>query len=231
MAKLTRKNQKIFCGTATPNNVIAEFGSLAAGGAAYSDDPDDIQTTAYDGGWGEAVVDNNSPCLQDMNALFYLVTRQLAYVFQEGVSEYNSQTEYTIGSLVNDGSGNLYVSNTNTNTGNGLSSLANFTSLLNRTITATGTQQGAYYVTYNDSLILDHPANLSTVILPAATAANAGRQITVKNVADTHATTTVLPTPIDQAIDGIVDGIFIEQWEAVTFVSTGSAWTITNFYY
>lgn len=117
MAKILRKLQKIFGSTAGANE-IGEIGSFAAGSPAYSTDPDDIQSLSnYLQGWYGVVVGQNSPAIQDMNALDYLITRQLAYLFQAGVAEYDSGTTYYIGSLVNSG-GILYSSITDDNVGN-----------------------------------------------------------------------------------------------------------------
>lgn len=115
MAKLTRKLQKIFGADLVAPNNIAEFGSLKAGTAAYSTDPDDIQTAAWVLGWAAATVNNNAPALQDMNALAYLITRQLAYLFESGVPEWNAATTYYVGNIVSDGNGNLYRSTANDN--------------------------------------------------------------------------------------------------------------------
>jgi len=116
MPKITRKDQKIFGGGLVAQNNIAQFGSLKANNIQYDLDPDVIQgLSAFLNGWGAAVVSNQAPALQDMNALFYLITRQLAYLVQTGVPEWNATTTYYIGSVVQDGSGNTYRSLTDTN--------------------------------------------------------------------------------------------------------------------
>lgn len=121
MAKLTRKFQKIFGGLLVANNNIAKFGSAKIGVPAYSLDPDDIQSTEYSNGWAAALINNKSPALQDMNALFNLITRQLAYQFQAGIPEYDATTTYYTGSIVNNGYGVIYRSLADDNTGNALS--------------------------------------------------------------------------------------------------------------
>lgn len=120
MAKLTRVFQKIFGSTAGVNQ-IAKFGSLAAGAPAFTTDPSVIQALAnYLTGWYGAVIGENSPAIQDMNAICFLFARQLAYLFQAGIPEWDTQTTYFIGSLVTDGTGNVYVSLTDNNLGNAL---------------------------------------------------------------------------------------------------------------
>ena len=127
MSKILRKTAKIF-GINAGTNQIAEFGSFAAGSPAYTTDPAVIQTLSnYLSGWFSAIVGSNSPAIEDMNALCYLFAYQIAYCMQEGVPEYDSGTTYYIGSLCSSG-GTLYVSLTNSNLGNAVTSGANWAS-------------------------------------------------------------------------------------------------------
>lgn len=121
MAKIIRATQSVFCGAVSEVDNIAQFGSLKAGSPVFSDDPDVIQgISAFGEGWKSAIVENKSPPLQDMNALFYLLTRQVAYAFQAGIPEYDVGTEYHINSYCQD-AGVVYVSLQNSNTNNALS--------------------------------------------------------------------------------------------------------------
>ena len=122
MSKLDRKIQKIFGGSNTdPAGTIAKFGSLKVGTPAYSRDPDVIQELpGYDQGWTGATVRNNIAPLQDMNALQYLFSYQLAYLMQSGVPEWDARQDYYEGSFCNSG-GILYVSTQNNNCGNDVS--------------------------------------------------------------------------------------------------------------
>jgi hypothetical protein len=121
MTKISRAHQKVFCDGVAAQDNIAQFGSLKASPVQYSKDPATIQALqAFGEGWKSAVVSNNAPAIQDENALFYLITRQIAYLFQSGVPEYHASTEYHQGSVCQD-SGILYRSVTNTNTGNAIS--------------------------------------------------------------------------------------------------------------
>ena len=105
MAKLPRVFQKIFGSTAGTNQ-ISQFGSLAAGTPQFTTDPTTIQSLSnFMKGWYNAVVGQNSPPIQDMNALFYLITYQLAQMFQDGLPEWDASTTYYLGSLVNNGTG------------------------------------------------------------------------------------------------------------------------------
>lgn len=129
MAKITRKAQKVF----GDNGVATDFdqiGSAAAGSIVTSKDPDVIQALSnYLDGWSACVLANSSPVKEDMNALDFLITRQLAYLFQTGVPEWNATTVYYIGSIAQDGFGNLYISITDDNTGNALTSTGNWKAL------------------------------------------------------------------------------------------------------
>jgi hypothetical protein len=116
MTKLIRKHQKVFAKDANSNE-LSIFGSLKAGIPAYSNDPDNIQSAEYLRGLFGAVIGDNSPAIEDHNSLFYLFSRQLAYLFQQGIAEWDSATEYHTGSLCSLSTevGKIYVSRTDTN--------------------------------------------------------------------------------------------------------------------
>lgn len=121
MSRITRKQQKIFAADASNNGV---FGSLQANDPTYSQDPDAIQgRTAYAEGWDSATYSAEKlPPLEEFQALQYLFSRQIAYILQEGVAEWNASTTYYKGSLVkaiqSDGSFVLYASLVDNNQGN-----------------------------------------------------------------------------------------------------------------
>lgn len=96
MPAITRAVQKIFGSALTPAGNIAQIGSLAAGAPAYSGDIASIQSLVqYLSGFNGIDVGNRSPAFQDMNALFYMVTTQLAYLLQRGAPpEWNADTTY-----------------------------------------------------------------------------------------------------------------------------------------
>ena len=123
MAKLSRKTQKIFASNSAQNQV-STFGSIKAGAVAYSKDVSNIQTEAFEGGWSSAVQDDYAPYRQDRNAVDFVTTSQLAYVFQEGVPEYDANTTYYKGSWVKGLDGDtyaIYESLSDDNIGNNLS--------------------------------------------------------------------------------------------------------------
>lgn len=155
MAKLPRYLQKLF-GSSASANQISTFGSLAAGSPArYSGatiNPDLVQAlSTYLSGWNSAQIGAGNPAIEDMNALFYLVNYQLAYLMQEGVAEWNSATTYFIGSVVNS-SGTLYVSLTDNNLNNAVTSGTNWVAQsFIRKSSAVGTSVGVGQVAISGS--------------------------------------------------------------------------------
>lgn len=122
MAKLTRVLQKIFGSTAGVNG-ITEYGSTAGGATNYTTDPLVMQSARFLTGILGGVLGGTKrlPVAEDHNAINFVVTRQLAYLFQEGIPEYDSTTEYFQKSIVKKtGTYELYGSLVNSNTGNAL---------------------------------------------------------------------------------------------------------------
>ena len=126
MAKILRKTQKIFAEDA-PTSQLTTFGTAKAATPNNSRDLDDIQNANYSDGWAAAVEADMAPFEEDTNGLFYAITKQLAYIFQEGIPEYDSGTEYSDSSIVKTISGGeliLYLSLQSGNTGNALTDTA-----------------------------------------------------------------------------------------------------------
>ena len=126
MAKIVRKFQKVFALLAANNG---QFGSAQLGTKVTSSDPDVIQNLpAFDTGWLDATLTAlKLPTLEEFQALHYLTTRQLSYILQEGIPEWDTDTEYHQFSIVKEtGTYKLYGSKTNDNTGNALSDDSNW---------------------------------------------------------------------------------------------------------
>lgn len=118
MAKITRAFQKIFADGITATGNIAEFGSLAEGSPQYSKDPVQIQSrAAWLSGWAAATIGNQSPAFQDFNGYQYLISRQIAYLLQAGIAEWDTTTVYYIGSFCQV-AGVVYKSKIDNNQGN-----------------------------------------------------------------------------------------------------------------
>lgn len=115
MAKLIRANQKVFGENVGAVGNFGVFGSLANGSPQYSKDAETIQSLdRFKLAFAGAVVGNKSPAFEDINSLFFLAFRQLAYLFQQGIAEWHAETEYTTGSRAMV-SGAVYVSKQDTN--------------------------------------------------------------------------------------------------------------------
>lgn len=123
MAKIQRTTQEIFAST-TGSQQITAFGTAKNDAPQYTTDVSQIQNTNFLNGWSSAVLPDKAPWEEDMNALFYAITSQLTYLFQQGIPEYDSGTEYYIGSLVknidSNGTVTVYKSTSDQNIGNPL---------------------------------------------------------------------------------------------------------------
>ena len=117
--KLERKVMEIYGENAATRDIIA-YGSDIAGNIVETKDPDVIQTEAYKTGVRSAVVGNNSTTLQNRQALDFLFSRQLKYLFQKGIPEWKDTETYYNGSFVSDGNGKIYLSKVDDNIGNDL---------------------------------------------------------------------------------------------------------------
>ena len=118
MAKIARKTQKIFGGSAVSTDLTV-FGT-AKSTPSYSTDVAALQSNAaYLGGYADSILTDKAPYMEDTNSLHYIETAQLAYLMQEGIPEYDSGTIYFANSIVKKvGTNILYSSLIDNNTGN-----------------------------------------------------------------------------------------------------------------
>lgn len=128
MARLTRKNIKVFAGSATNNGV---FGSLQANNPVQTNDVEQIQgLSAWANGWNDAVMSGEElPPLEEFQAIQYVVTYEQAYLMQEGLPEWASTVTYYKGSLVKKVTSTgfqIYSSLTDNNTNHALSDTSNW---------------------------------------------------------------------------------------------------------
>ena len=98
MPKIERKTQKIFGGNAESDQ-LAVFGSMITGTPVYNDDIETLQSEAYTEGWQVAVAANEAPFMEEMNAVQYGFSKQLAYLFQQGIAEWDAGTTYYLNSF------------------------------------------------------------------------------------------------------------------------------------
>lgn len=224
MAKLTRVFQKVFASTASGTQV-GVFGSLAAGSPAYTSDPTTVQSlSAFLSGWYSAVIGGNSPAIQDMNSLFFLGFRQLAYLFQAGIPEWDTSTIYFIGSFASDGIGNIYVSLTDNNTGNALSSTANWklsgssanVVSISTTTTLTSADSGKTFLVNAGSITINLPSPVLNMIF------------TVKdNLGFFGDSPLTIHRSASEQIEGLASDFSCESaWGSWTFICNGTNWNI-----
>ena len=128
MARLTRKNIKVFAGDASNNGV---FGSLQANNPTFTNDVEQLQSlSAWGEGWNAATeTSEDLPPLEEMQGVEYVTTYQQAYIMQEGLPEWATTVTYYKGSLVKEVTANgfrIYCSLTDNNTGNLVSDTDNW---------------------------------------------------------------------------------------------------------
>lgn len=122
--KITRKTQKIFASNAGGSGV-AEFGSTAAGSTVFTTDLAVIQSAEFEEGLAGGIIAGSKrlPVYEEINGVYYTTTKQLAYLFENGIPEWDAGTEYFITSIVRKtGTYELYGSVGNNNIGNALPS-------------------------------------------------------------------------------------------------------------
>lgn len=120
MPKITRATQQIF-GSSAPSTQITAFGTAMTNDPVYTTNPAELQTNASLQGWEAAIMSDKAPFEEDTNGLFYLITRQLAYLFQQGIPEWDANTTYYQNSqcsVMQDGILVIKRSLTDNNTGN-----------------------------------------------------------------------------------------------------------------
>lgn len=118
MPKLPRILAKIFASNAAEDD-IGQFGSALTGSKVLTSDIAQIQALpAYEEGWRGAVISNrNYPTLQETNGVLKNISQQLAYLFQQGLPEWDSETTYYTNSFCQV-DGVIYKSLTDENVGN-----------------------------------------------------------------------------------------------------------------
>lgn len=97
-----RKLQKIFTGNAQ-NDMTAKFGSMKTGTPVYSNDLDILQSTEYEQGWASSVLEDYAPFMEEMNGVQYGFSKQLAYLFQNGIPEWLETETYYIDQFCREG--------------------------------------------------------------------------------------------------------------------------------
>ena len=122
MARLDRKTLKIFAKDATNNGV---FGSGQDGTKVITNNIATLQSKpAWYNGWLDAIIGTKKfPPVEEFQSVQYVHSYMTAYLFQEGIPEYDSATTYYTKSIVRkSGTYEIYGSKINDNVGNPLPS-------------------------------------------------------------------------------------------------------------
>lgn len=121
-----RKTFLLFGSTGATND-FAQFGSEAASAPQKTKDIATIQSlAAWLAGLQASVFGgNNAPYLEDMNSLFYVLAYQLFYLFEAGIPEWDTSTNYVTASIVRKPATNQLFSSISGGTGNALPTSGN----------------------------------------------------------------------------------------------------------
>lgn len=193
MPKLQRKIAKIF-GLNSPTDRVAVVGSLRAGAPSYSKDPDALQALPnFEEGWPGVAIGNSSPPLEDMNALQYCLSYNIATIMQSGVPEWHDETEYFIGSMVNV-DGVIYISTADDNIGYPVTDGTKWKNAHAPDVTDV-VGEDAYSILPTDQYIRVDPVgssmNLTSITLPLLSTLPVGHKLIIKNVAGILSSATV----------------------------------------
>lgn len=180
MAKLARATQKIF-GDNAPNTQITAFGTAMTDSPVYTRDVNTIMNNNYLSGWASAILADKSPYEEDTNGVLFAITRQLAYIYNEGIPEYDANTSYPIGAIVKSVSNNtinIYLSLVDNNAGYPLTNttywklapIGNVQPQLDNTVKLTGNQTVAGNKTFTGTTKAPTPAAGSNDTTVATTA-------------------------------------------------------------
>ena len=223
MAKLTRVQQKIFAIDAQVEEV-GVFGSEGEGTPTNSKDPEAIMSLpAFGEGWLGAILGALNPTLEDRNGLDLVITRQLAYLYQQGIAEWDALTPYFINSYINY-NGMIYKSIADDNIGHAPTDAGYWLvyGQSSRTVTVTGN------VTLNDDIVrVDNAAAVILTLPTIATSKN--KKYTFKNVGG-------WPCKIQangaELMDGVNNSDLLEsnplnvQYGSMTVYNNGTTWDV-----
>lgn len=235
MAKIIRKHQKLFADIGWTGN-LGQFGSFAEGAPVYSNDPDVLQALANFGeGLAGGMINNAPPSIQDMDGLFHLITRQLQYMFQSGIPEWNATCTYHVGSLVHDavplyptvvaysGPGNIYMSVINNNINKPLNINSEPYWMLVRSGRVRTDNTRTVIASFDDFVLkcTYNGAGTITVVLPDAALTNKGRMIIVKSYVPTANDDIIVQTLTGQYIDAATTNTLATIYTTRKYLSNG----------
>ena len=181
MARITRQTQVIFGSAGLVGT--AGFGGAASGNPATQlantlAISTIMATSYYTNGWLAATLGATKfPAVEDMNAVEFVNTTQLAYLYQQGLPEYDAGTTYYTNNIcMKAGTFQLYGSLTNNNIGNALSDPTNWQLLADFSTASgftTGDMKDTWKTTADTGWIMMNDGSIGSATSGATTRANA----------------------------------------------------------
>lgn len=235
MTQLSIKLQKIFADLGTSyydsRYLITQFGSLKANAPLATNNPTTIQAlTAYDSGFYASLINGAPPAIQDMNALCYLITRDLAYLQQVGIPEYDATTVYEYGSFCSYGRGiYMYVAAAG-NYGNSPINVAYWMVINNEVVRVVASLTTGDTILYSDvHVVLYVNANslTPTITMPTPSALNKGRVLYLTIVPNGYITTVTFSGTVDGVSNKTLSNAATSAYTIrPMFISNGSTWDL-----
>lgn len=226
MAKITRKVTAQFADV-SPTSKLAQFGSKKAGAISYSADPDTIQALAAFGqGFASSLINSGPPAIQEIDALFNMLTRQIRYLDQMSIPEWDAATTYYVGSLVQSG-GDLYISMVIDNLNFAVTNTDKW--MLYKSSKVTDYTSDIIFPTSSDStirVIASSGAYPVLLLLPTPSSKNIGRVLIIKKMFNAGAGDLQIQAEDSSSIDGITIITVAIQYTVKKFISTGTNWEV-----
>lgn len=232
MPRFPRVMQKIF-GENAGSQQIAQFGSLAAGSPTFTSDPATIQALSqFLDGWYGAIQGAANPAIEDTNALFVLAFKQLAYILQSGIPEWDDETTYYIGNVVciGDQYGMQFVSLADNNTNKDPLTQPLWWRQVSGQIQSTKTSNFTLAAADNGSVFPCNTTSAAFNITLNTGGARKNFSFTIKDDAGTFGTNPVTIVRIgSESIEGVAANYVCNKPNrAYTFVCDGTDWRVTS---
>lgn len=222
MAKLPRIYNRLF-GSNGSLDQFGKFGSLAAGTPETTLSPTLMQSLSnWLDGWYGAIVGENSPSIQDMNAFCYVMSYQLGYLLQAGIPEWDTTTIYFTGDLARVGT-TVYQSLIDTNTGQAVTDGTKWMvwkTTGKRTLTTTGA-----ILNTDDVVRLNTTAGSFTATLPTI-ATSVGQKVVVKWIDNGILSKPTISANGAELIELAVTLLMQSPGDSVTLYNNGTNWEI-----
>lgn len=221
MAKITRIYQRLF-GSSANAGEIGKFGSLAAGTPLTTADPVVMQSLSnWLDGWFGAVVGENSPAIEDMNAFCFVAAYQLGYLLQAGIPEWETTTIYFIGDFARSGR-TVYQSLADNNAGNAVTDTTKWKiwQAGYRTVTTTATLTVADDIVRHDTTGGSFTSTLPTI------ASSIGQKITSKWINNGSLNQPTIKGNGSELIELANTLVMQSPGDSITLFNNGTNWEI-----